>query len=155
MARIAPLKTPAQAAANYARNGGSPTAAALWATNLSADLPAVFAAAKAAGPTWQQNVNTPQALLNYGNGLTRASNNTAPIIAKINGPSKNTFQQQVTAAGGPGGKYTGFAGAWMPAVSTQVANLDRTNPRGPSGTNQARMDAQYNWAVSQHGKFKQ
>ena len=69
MARVAPMKTPAQAAANFAANGGAPSAATNWATNLSSNLPAVFAAAAAAVGLWQANVSTAEAATAYKSGL--------------------------------------------------------------------------------------
>lgn len=155
MARIAPMKTPAQASTNYANNGGSAQAATNWATNLSADLPAVFAAASAKVGFWSSQVSTVQAQNNYVSGLNKASANTAPIIAKIQGPSKSTFSAQVRAAGGPGGRYTAFAAAFLPAVSTEIANLNRTNPRGDKTANRARLNAYLDWLDSQAGKFRQ
>lgn len=154
MARIAPIKTAAQATANYKQNGGSANAANNWATNLSSDLPAVFAAAAAAVGTWQQNVSTAEAATAFTTGLQRASNNTAATVAKINGPAKTTFQTQVQAAGSPGGNYSTFSTNWQPAVATEVANLNRTNPRGTTADNIARAVAMMNWAAAQKGKFK-
>jgi hypothetical protein len=155
MARIAPVKTPAHAAANYVANGGAPAAANNWATNLALDLPAVFAAAAKQVGFWSSQVSTVEAQNNYVNGLNKAAANTAPIIAKINGPAKGTYTAQVRAAGGPGGRYLAFANQWMPAVATERANLDRTNPRGDRAANRARQAVYDTWVDTQAGKFRQ
>lgn len=153
--RVAPVKSAATAAANYGTNAGSPAAANAWAANLSADLPAVFNAAKAQVNYWQTQVASPQSATNYVNGLNTAAANITAIQAKINGPSKTTYTTQVKASAAAGGKYANFAAAWQPAVTTEIATLDRTNPSGDYAANVARMTAFVDWAHSQAGKFKQ
>jgi hypothetical protein len=155
MPKIAPPKTSAQASANYINNGGSPNAATLWATNLAADLPAVFAAAERQVAFWQSQVSTTETANLYVAGLRKAAANTGPIITKINGPAKATYTAQVRAAGAAGGNYANFSAAWQPAISAELQNLNRTNPRGDFGTNLARLNALITWAHGQKGKFKQ
>ena len=152
MAKSKPMKTAAQAAANYGANGGAAAAAALWATNLLIDFPGVLDAAAGAGVFWQSQVSTAQALNNFKNGLGRAKNNMAVISGKINGVGKQSFSAGVKAAAT--GNYLEFAGAWMPAVSQEVLQLDRTNPRGDRATNRARQAAYDAWIDGQAGKFR-
>ena len=152
MARTKPIKTAAQAAANYGTNGGAAAAAALWANNLLIDFPGVLDAAAASGTFWQSQVSTAQALSNFKTGLGRAKNNMAVISGKINGVAKNSFSAGVKAAAS--GNYLEFAGAWMPAVAQEVLQLDRTNPRGDRATNRARQAAYDQWIDSQAGKFR-
>jgi hypothetical protein len=155
MARIAPMKTPAQAAADYVAGAGSANAATLWAANLSADLPQVFANASAAAPLWQQEVSSPAALTAYRAGLSKAAANVQPIITKIQGPAKATYSAQVKVAGAPGGNYAAFAAEFLPAVGTEIATLNRTNPRGDFDANVARLNAYLTWLHSQKGQYKQ
>jgi hypothetical protein len=149
------MKTPAQAAADYAAAAGSASAANLWATNLSADLPQVFANAVSAAALWQQEVSGAAALANYKGGLQKAASNVQPIIAKIQGPAKATYSAQVRVAGAPGGNYAAFSAQFMPAVGTEVATLNRTNPRGDFDQNLTRQNTYLIWLHGQKGQFKQ
>ncbi len=152
MPRIAPVKTAAQAAAAYGANGGSSTAAANWANNFSADIPAILSAAAAAVGSWQDAVSTDQAAQNFTAGLNKAKGNAAAIAQKVQGVGKNSFSAGVKAAST--GNYAQFAAAWQGAVTTQVAQLDRTNPRGDRSANRARQAAYDAWVDSQAGKFR-
>lgn len=146
------MKTPQQAANNYGTNGGSPTAAALWASNYSADIPGILDAAASAIPRWQAAVAEQQAAINMATGLNRAKQNTTAIATKVNGVGKASYSAGVKAAAS--GNYLSFANQWMPAVANEVANLDRTNPRGDRTANRARQAAYDAWVDTQIGKFR-
>jgi hypothetical protein len=152
MARTKPVKTAAQAAANYGVNGSSATAVALWAANLLIDFPGVLDAAAGAGAYWQQRVSEASALANFKTGLGRAKNNMTVISAKINGVGKQSMAAGIKAAAT--GNYLEFAGAWMPAVANEVLQLDRTNPRGDRAANRQRQAVYDAWVDSQAGKFR-
>jgi hypothetical protein len=152
MAKI--IKTAATATANYGTNGGAPVAANNWAANYSADIPAILAAAVAAVPLWQTNVALPQSAINMTNGLNRAKLNAGAIATKVNGVGKASFSAGVKAAALPGGDYSTFAGAWMPAVTQQVSQLNVSNPRGTRADNRARQAAYDAWVDTQAGKFR-
>jgi hypothetical protein len=152
MAKI--IKTAATAAANYGTRGGAPTAAADWATNYTADIPAILAAAVAAVPLWQQNVALPQSAVNMTNGLNRAKANAGAISTKVNTVGKVSFSAGVKAAALPTGDYSLFASTWMPAVTQQVATLNVSNPRGDRASNRARQAAYDAWVDTQAGKFR-
>lgn len=147
-----PIKTAVAATAKYGTNGGSATAAADWAAGWSVDPAAIFAAAAAAVDTWQANVSTPLAAANFKAGLAKADPQAA--INKVNGPSKATFSAGVKAAAAPGGNYSTFSTAWQGALSTELATLNRTNPRGDRTTNRARQAAYDAWVDQQAGKFR-
>jgi len=152
MARIAPIKTPQQAAANYGTNGGAASAANNWATNFTTDIPAILSAAAAAVSFWQSQVSTQQAATNFTNGLNAAKNNVTAIAAKVNSVGKASFSAGVKAAAT--GNYMTFASSFMPAVANEVSLLDRTNPRGDRAANRARQAAYDAWIDSQTGKFR-
>jgi len=152
MARSKPIKTAAQAAQNYGINGGSANASLMWATNLLIDFPGVLDAAANAGAFWQSQVSTAQALSNFKTGLSRAKNNMTVISGKINGVGKSSYSAGVKAAAT--GNYLEFAGQWMPAVSNEVLQLDRTNPRGDRATNRQRQAVYDAWVDAQAGKFR-
>jgi hypothetical protein len=152
MARLAPIKTAQQAAAAYGANGSSAAAQNLWATNFSADIPGILAAAAAAGQFWQTQVQSPTALTNYQRGLQRAANNVQAITTKVNGVGKASFAAGVKAAST--GDYLTFAQAWQTAVGNEVSQLDRTNPRGDRAANRARQAAYDAWVDSQAGNFR-
>jgi hypothetical protein len=152
MAKI--IKTAATAAANYGTRGGAPTAASDWATNYSADIPAILAAAVAAIPLWQTNVALPQSAVNMQNGLNRAKLNAGAISTKVNTVGKASFSAGVKAAALQGGDYATFAGTWMPAVAQEVAQLNVANPRGTRADNRARQAAYDAWVDTQAGKFR-
>lgn len=155
MARIAPIKTAAQATANYGSNAGASTAVQLWSTNLTADLPAIYNAAIAAAPLWTENVSTVAAQTAFKAGLTRASNNTAPTIKKIQTTGVTAFKNGVAAAAAVGGNYAAFAAEFQPAVSNEITTLNRTNARGDYDANIARLTAYLTWLHGQKGNFKQ
>jgi hypothetical protein len=144
------MKTPAQAAANYGANGSSAQAQNNWAANFTAALPKMKARAAAAAPLWQQNVNTAQALARFTKGVQGFDELAA--ANKANGPSKATFAAQVRAASV--GKSLAFYNTFLPAVTTEVQNLDRTNPRGDKAANRARLNAYLDWLDSKAGTFK-
>jgi hypothetical protein len=152
MARIAPIKTAAQAAASYGTNGGGATAAQNWANGFTADIPAILSAAAAAVGRWQEAVVSDQAAQNFTSGLNRAKNNAGAIAAKVNGVGKASFSAGVKAASQ--GNYLAFSQAFQNAVATEVSQLDRTNPRGDRATNRARQAAYDAWIDSQAGKFR-
>ena len=152
MARIAPIKTAQQAAAKYLTNGSSAAASQAWSDNFTADIPAILAAAAAAIPRWQAAVADPASATAMANGLKRAQNNTAAIVTKVTTVGKASFSAGVRAAST--GNYAAFAQAWQAAVGSEVANLDRTNPRGDRSANRARQAAYDAWIDSQTGKFR-
>ena len=154
MARIAPIKTAAQAAANYGTNGGAPAAANNWATNFTADIPAILSAAAAAVGTWQTNVALPQSAINFTNGLNAAKQNAAAIATKVNSVGKASFTAGVKAAAAPTGDYSLFSNKWMPAVAQEVATLNLTNPRGDRAANRARQAAYDAWIDTQAGNYR-
>jgi hypothetical protein len=150
--KLAPPKTPAQAASNYGTNGGSVQAANNWAANLSSNFAAVLSAAAAAVGTWQANVSTQQAAADYQSGLNRAKNNIPTITTKINGPSKATFTAQVKAAAT--GNYQTFANKFVPAVDAQAAAIASQYPGTDPASGTQRMVAMNAWLISQKGQFK-
>jgi hypothetical protein len=152
MAKI--IKTAATATANYGTNGGAAIAANNWATNYSADIPAILAAAVAAVPLWQTNVALPQSAINMTNGLNRAKLNAGAIATKVNSVGKASFSAGVKAASLPGGDYSTFSAAWQPAVAQEVAQLNISNPRGTRLDNRARQAAYDAWVDTQAGKFR-
>lgn len=154
MAKIAPVKTPSTATANYGTNGGSPNAAQNWSTNFSADIPAILSAAAASVGNWQAAVSTAMAASNFVAGLNKAKSNVAAIQTKVQTVSKASYTAGVKAAAGPNGNYAQFSGKYQPAVQAQVQQLNATNPRGPKGTNQGRMIAFNDWITAQHGAFR-
>lgn len=152
MARVAPIKTGQQAAAAYGTKGGAAAAAQAWAAGYTADVGAILSAAAAASQAWVDGVTAPQATLNFKAGLARAQNNIPAITAKVNGVGMASFAAGVKAAAM--GNYLAFANNWQTAVATEVANLDRTNPRGDTATNRARQAVYDQWVDSQAGKFR-
>lgn len=152
MARVAPIKTAQQAAANYGTKGGAAAAATAWAAGYTSDIPAIFAAASAQVDYWQSQVSTQQAATNFKNGLARAAQNTTAIAQKVNTVGMASFSAGVKAAAQ--GNYLAFANNWQTAVSNEVATLDRTNPRGDRAANRARQAVYDQWVDSQAGKFR-
>jgi hypothetical protein len=148
------MKTAATATLNYGNNGGSAAAQTAWANNFSANIDAILSAAIKAVPQWQAAVATQQAATNMQAGLTKAKGNEAAIISKVQGVGKASFSAGVRAAALPGGDYTTFAGAWMPAVTQERATLDISNPRGDDAANTARMLAYNSWAISKRGQYR-
>lgn len=148
------MKTAAQALAKYGTNGASAAAAALWSSNYSANIPGIMNAAAAAGPTWQANTNTPQALTNYQAGLRRVAANPTPVATKVAGVGQASFKAGVAAAAAPNGNYALFIGNWMTAVASEVTTLNTTNPRGTRAENRARQSVYDTWIDSQAGKFR-
>lgn len=149
------MKTAQQAATKYVTNGSAPAAAQLWSADFLAALPTMFDKAIAAIPTWQAAVSDPAAATMMAKGLNRAKSNTGPITTKVNGPAQASFSSGVRVAGGPGGAYSSFAAVWIPAVSTEVATLNQTNPRGTRAQNRARQAAYDAWVDQQAGNFRQ
>ena len=149
------MKTAAQAATKYVTNGAAPAAAQLWSTDFLAALPTMFQKAIAAIPTWQAAVSDPAAAAMMAKGLNRASQNTANITTKVNGPAQASFSSGVRVAGGPNGAYNAFIGPWMAAVGTEVTTLNQTNPRGTRAQNRARQAAYDAWIDTQAGNFRQ
>ena len=152
MARMAPAKTAAQAAATYGVNGGSVAAAALWAANLSVNFAAVLAKAGAAVGTWQERVSTVEAATNFVGGLQRAAQNVSVAVAKINGPSKNTFSAQVKVAST--GNYQAFATKFIPSVDAMAAQIALQYPGTDAASGTARMTAMNAWLISQRGMYR-
>ena len=145
------MKTPTQAAQNYGTNGGSATSASLWAGNWSTNIPKMKARAAAQVTYWQSQVSSAQAAARFTDGVNNFDANAA--TSKANGPGKSSFQAGVQAASK--GKYAAFANEFLPAVSTIVSNLDRTNPRGSKLDNRARLNAYLDALEAQSGNFKQ
>lgn len=145
------MKTAQQAAANYGTNGSSVTAQNQWAADFITQIPKMQARAAAQAAFWQSQVSTAQAQQAFIRGVQNLD--VQAVTAKVNGPAKATFAAQVRAAST--GKYLQFATAFIPAVSQEVANLDRTNPRGTPAQNRARLNAYLDWIESQKGNFKQ
>ncbi|MGH9809763.1 MAG: hypothetical protein ACRD9W_21355 [Terriglobia bacterium] len=100
---------------------------------------------------WQSQVSTQKAADAFNAGVTNFDSNAA--TAKANGAGKSSFQAGVQTASK--GKYLGFAGEFIPAVSQIVANLDRTNPRGTKADNRNRLNAFLDALEAQAGNFKQ
>ena len=150
--KMSPPKTPAQAAAAYGTNGGSPTAANAWAANLSVNFAQVLAKAAQAVGTWQANVSTSEAAANFTGGLNRAAQNVSVAVAKINGPSKATFSAQVKVAST--GNYQTFATKFIPAVDAQAASIAAQNPGTDPASGTARMIAMNAWLIAQRGQFR-
>lgn len=148
------MKTAAVSAAKYVANGAAPAAATLWSADFLAALPTMFQKAISAIPLWQAQVSTPLAAQNMAKGLNRASQNTAAITTKVNGPAQASFSSGVRTAGGPNGYYTQFIGNFLQAVSTEVTTLNQTNPRGTRAQNRARQAAYDAWIDSQAGNFR-
>lgn len=149
------MKTPAQAATNYATNAGSAAAATSWAADYLTQFPTMVARATAQVSYWQSQVSTQQAATDYVDGLNRAQSNIAAITTKVNGAGKTSYSAGVKNAGAAGGNYSNFAAEWLPAVATEVATLNRTNPRGDYAQNQARLAAFIDWEHAQKGNYKQ
>lgn len=147
------MKTPSQAAARYVNNGSTADAQNAWASDFLAAIPSMQARAKAQVSYWQSQVSTQEAAAAYVDGIDRM--NVTQVTTKVNGAGKASFAAGVRASGGPGGKYTGFINEFMPAVSTEVQTLDRTNPRGTPAQNRARLNTYLDWLESQKGNFKQ
>src|SRR5277367_3381034 len=143
MARVAPIKTAQQAAANYGTKGGAAAAATAWAAGYTADIPAIFDAAAAQVDYWKSQVSTAQAATNFKNGLSRAKQNVTAITQKVNTVGMASFSAGVKAAAT--GNYLTFANSWQTAVSNEVATLDRTNPRGDRTANRARQAVYDQW----------
>jgi hypothetical protein len=147
------MKTPAQAAANYGTNGTAAPAVTAWAADFITAFPTMIANATKQVPFWQAQVSTPAAAAAMTAGLARANNNIAATTAKVNGPGKTSFMAGVLAASK--GNYLAFANEFLPAVSTEVQTLDRTNPRGTFADNLSRFNAYITWLHGQKGNFKQ
>lgn len=147
------MKTPTQAAQRYANNGSSADAQNAWASDFLAALPVMQARAKSQVGFWQSQVSTQKAAEAYVDGIDRM--NVTQVTAKVNGAGKASLAAGVRASGGAGGKYTSFIGEFLPAVSTEIQTLDRTNPRGTPAQNRARLNAYLDWLEGQKGNFKQ
>lgn len=145
------MKTPQQAALNYGNNGGSATSAQLWAGNWSGAIPTMKTNAAAKVSFWQSQVSTQQAAANFTAGVQ--SFDATAATNKANGAGKSSFQAGVQTASK--GKYLSFAGEFLPAVSTIVQNLNRTNPRGTKLDNRTRLNAYLDALEAQAGSFKQ
>lgn len=154
MARISPVKSSQVAAANFAKNGGAPDAANNWATNFTADIPSILAAAAEAVGRWQDAVSTDQARSNFVSGLNRAKSNVAAIATKVMGVGKSSFSAGIKAAGAPNGNYSLFSAKWQPAVAAQVQTLNMTNPRGTRADNRSRQAAYDAWVDTQANNFR-
>lgn len=152
MARVAPVKTAAQAAAKYGANGSSGSAATEWASGYTADIPGILDAAARSVSYWQSQVSTALAASNFTTGLGRAKNNVAAIAAKVNGVGKASFSAGIRAASQ--GAYLAFSQLWQGAVASEVATLDRTNPRGDRAANRMRQAVYDAWVDTQEGKFR-
>lgn len=145
------MKTATQAATNYGTNGSSAAAQNLWAGEFVANIPKMQARAQAQATYWQTQVNTPEALANFKSGV--ATIDVPAVTTKVSTVGKASLAAGVKAAST--GKYASFAAEFMPAVSTEIQNLDRTNPRGDKAQNRTRLNAYLDWLESQAGNFKQ
>lgn len=147
-----PVKSAAVAAANYGTAGGSSAAGAAWAAGFLADPAAIFAAAADSVDEWQAAVNTQQAADNFVAGLGKV--NIAAVTKKVNGVGKSSFTAGVNAAAGPGGNYMAFSSAFQPWMTTELANLNRTNPRGDKSANRARLNTFLDDLEAKAGTFR-
>jgi len=152
MSRMAPAKTAAQAAALYGVNGSSVNTANLWAANLSSNFAAILQKAAAAVGTWQAAVSTAEAAAMFTGGLNRAAQNVAVAVAKINGPSKNTFAAQIKVAST--GNYQTFATSFVPAVDAMAAQIAMQYPGTDPASGTQRMLAMNAWLISKRGAFR-
>lgn len=85
---------------------------------------------------WQQGVSTDQAKQAYKSKL--AAVNQDQVLATVNGAGKTKYTSsgQTKQA-----NYQKFAQAFYPKLSNIVQNLNQSMPKGPRGTNRARLNA--------------
>jgi hypothetical protein len=85
---------------------------------------------------WQSGVTSDRAKTLYAKNL--AGVNQDVVLQTVNGAGKTKY----TSAGSTKqGKYQKFASQFLPKLGQILQNLDMTNPRGPRGTNRARLNA--------------
>lgn len=148
-----PVKSASDASAKYAANGGSTAAGNDWASGFLADPDAIFAAAAAAVDDWADAVNTDSAKKNFVSGLQKV--NKVALTAKVNGAGKASFTSGVKSAGGPGGNYVAFSSSYQPWLATELANLNRTNPRSSDkASNRARLNQFLDDLEAKSGTFR-
>lgn len=85
---------------------------------------------------WQAGVSTPQAKALYKKNM--AGVNQDVVLATVNGPGK---QKYAAAGQNKTGKVQAFMQTFLPKLGTILQNLNQTNPKGPRGTNRARLNA--------------
>lgn len=109
-----------------------------WSTNYVAQGPAIFQKAAASVGNWQAAVTSQAAADGYVKGLN--SVNFSQVQATVQGAGQTKY----TASGSTKqAKYAAFAQIFGPKLSSILASINQTSPRGPRGSaeNRARLNA--------------
>ena len=128
------VTTPASAVANWAsgvQNGGNK-----WATGYANPSRNPFDPTVINPNAWQAGVSTAAAKDLYAKHL--ASVDQTVVLATVNGAGKTKYTTSGTTKQG---KVLTFQTAFLPRLSTILTNLNTSNPKGPRGTNRARLNA--------------
>ncbi len=144
-----PIKTAQQAAADWVAGATTTLAATRWAEGIAKPKRDPFQAALAQAGYWQDQVSSPQALLNYQVGLSSINEDLYLQIVNTRGKINYTGGVKDKQA-----NYAAFAGKFMGWLANEIQSLDRTNPRGDKSANRARLNAYLDALEAQAGQFR-
>jgi hypothetical protein len=98
---------------------------------------------------WQAGVSTPEAKTGYQRGMVSVDRTLYNQLVSTTGKTNYTANTRAKQK-----NYSDFATVFLPALSGEIDTLNRTNPRGPRGTNRGRMLALQDWYDSKRGSFR-
>lgn len=127
--------------------GGVQQAGNKWADGYAHPSRNPFDPANIDSDGWQAGVSTALAKSRYENNM--ASVNQDVVLATVNGAGKTKYTSSGTTKQA---KVSKFMNVFLPKLGSILQNLNASTPRGPRGTNRARLNAYLDAVESTRGQ---